>query len=87
MNTSPGSLDETKQMKETPISNPKVRKLNIFFSTGIHVTARAPSTSKYGVTVYDVLTAIHKLYKKKVRCPNPQRSANFNLNGTFIGRR
>ncbi|KAF8245427.1 hypothetical protein K440DRAFT_555982 [Wilcoxina mikolae CBS 423.85] len=65
MNTSPASLDESKAMKETPISNPKVRKLNIFFSTGIHVTARAPSTSKHGVTVHDVLMAIHKLYKKK----------------------
>jgi hypothetical protein len=65
MNTSPAALDEAKAMKETPISNPKVRKLHVFFSTGIHVTVRAPSTAKVGVSVYDVLHAIHKMYKKK----------------------
>jgi hypothetical protein len=66
MNTSPGTLDDWKHLKEIPISNPKVRKMHIFFSTGIHVTARSSPSSKVGVSVYDVLTAIHKLYKKKV---------------------
>jgi len=69
MNTSPGALDDAKAMKEVPISNPKVRKLHVFFSTGIHITARASPSSKVGVSVYDVLTAIHKLYKKKVELP------------------
>jgi hypothetical protein len=70
MNTSPASLDEAAAMKQTPISDPKVRKLTIFFSTGLHVTARASSTltgKTLGVTVFDVLTAIHKQMKKKVR--------------------
>ena len=53
-------------MKELPATTPKVRKLNLYFSTGLHVTARAGSISKHGVTVYDVLTAIYKMYKKKV---------------------
>lgn len=65
MNSSPMALDEAKAMKEVPVSNPKVRKLNIFFSTGLHVTARASPSSTVGVSVYDVLTAIHKLFKKK----------------------
>ncbi|KAI5820597.1 hypothetical protein BZA77DRAFT_301167 [Pyronema omphalodes] len=65
MNTSPATLEDAKAMKELPITTPKVRKLHIFFGTGIHVTARASPSSKTGVTVYDCLTAIHKLYKKK----------------------
>ncbi|KAI5777572.1 hypothetical protein EDC01DRAFT_678378 [Geopyxis carbonaria] len=68
MNTSPGSLDEANAMKSVPISDPKVKKLNVFFSTGLHVTARASSTTTgktLGVTVMDVLTAIHKQMKKK----------------------
>lgn len=81
MNTSPAALDEAKAMKETPISNPKVRKLHVFFSTGIHVTVRAPSTAKVGVSVYDVLHAIHKMYKKKVRT-RPSRSSKIPTNIT-----
>lgn len=34
---------------------------------GLHVTARAGAASALGVSVYDVLAAIHKQFKKKVR--------------------
>jgi hypothetical protein len=66
MNKSPGTLDDWRQLRDIPISEPRVRKMHVFFSTGIHVTARCSPTSKVGVSVYDVLTAIHKLYKNKV---------------------
>lgn len=36
---------------------------------GLHVTARASAASALGVSVYDVLAAIHKQFKKKVHYP------------------
>ena len=72
MNTSPGTLEEAKAMKDTPISNPKVRKLHVFFTTGLHVTVRASASAKNGVSVFDVLHAIHKMFKKKARASFPR---------------
>jgi len=65
MNTHPSHLDDWKQLKQVPISSPKVKLLDIYFPMGLHVTARAGASSALGVSVYDVLAAIHKQFKKK----------------------
>jgi hypothetical protein len=46
-----------------PLTNPRLKAVQIWFETGIQVTAR----NRTGVTVEDGLKAIHKLYRKKVR--------------------
>jgi len=65
MNTHPSNLDDWKSLKEVPISTPKVKLLDIYFPLGLLVTARASASSAVGVSVYDVLVAIHKQFKKK----------------------
>lgn len=69
INTHPSHLDDWKQLKQVPISSPKVKLLDIYFPMGLHVTARAGAASALGVSVYDVLAAIHKQFKKKVYFP------------------
>ncbi|RPB17414.1 hypothetical protein P167DRAFT_479473 [Morchella conica CCBAS932] len=65
INTHPSHLDDWKQLKQIPISSPKVKLLDVYFPMGLHVTARASAASALGVSVYDVLAAIHKQFKKK----------------------
>ncbi|CAZ86232.1 unnamed protein product [Tuber melanosporum] len=65
LNTHPSHLDDWKSLKEIPITTPKVKLLDVYFPLGLHVTARAGSSSTVGVSVYDVLVAIHKQFKKK----------------------
>lgn len=87
MNTSPSSLDDAATLKSTPISDPKVRKMTIFFNTGLHVTARASSTvtgKTMGVTVMDVLNAIYKQMKKKVRYLTSHSSPSSATTGSYI---
>lgn len=64
MNTSPATLDEGNL--DVPLTNPPLKAVQIWFETGIQVTAR---NMKKGVTIKDALKAIYKLYHKKVR-PN-----------------
>lgn len=82
MNTHPSHLDDWKSLKEVPISNPKVKLLDIYFPLGLHVTARASASSAVGVSVYDVLVAIHKQFKKKVK-PFSLLSLALHANGIF----
>lgn len=46
-----------------PLTNPPLKAVKIYFSTGINVTARNLSN---GVTIKDALKAIHKMFHKKV---------------------
>jgi hypothetical protein len=69
LNSHPSHLDDWKSLKDIPATTPKVKLLDIYFPLGLHVTARAGASSTTGVSVYDVLVAIHKQFKKKVFPP------------------
>jgi hypothetical protein len=62
INTSPTSIDD-KDVLKLPLTNPKVKKIDLHFPLGLEVTAR----NLKGVTIKDALDAIHKQFKKKVR--------------------
>ncbi|KAI1915733.1 hypothetical protein LOZ53_002286 [Ophidiomyces ophidiicola] len=60
LNTSPASLDEKDTLKKF-LTTPPVKKIDLNFPLGLHVTAR----NLKGVTIKDALDAIHKQFKKK----------------------
>ena len=62
VNTSPSSIDDKEYLK-IMLTTPPVKKIDLFFKTGLHVTAR----NLKGVTIKDAMDAIHKSFKKRVR--------------------
>jgi len=61
MNTSPATLDDGIDL-DVALTNPPLKAVQIWFPTGLHVTAR---NLRKGVTIKDALKAIHKMYHKK----------------------
>lgn len=61
LNTSPSTIDDKEWLKK-PLTEPKVKKIDLHFPLGLEVTAR----NLKGVTIKDALDAIHKQFKKKV---------------------
>ncbi|KAL7267630.1 hypothetical protein RUND412_009774 [Rhizina undulata] len=64
MNTPASTIDDWKTLKDISVTNPKVKTLDIYFPMGGHVTARAGPGKPVGVSIYDVVVAIHKRFKK-----------------------
>ncbi|KAF2010146.1 hypothetical protein BU24DRAFT_473324 [Aaosphaeria arxii CBS 175.79] len=60
LNTSPSSIDDKDVLKK-PLTEPKIKKIDLHFPLGLEVTAR----NLKGVTIKDALDAIHKQFKKK----------------------
>lgn len=60
INSSPATTDDKDTLKKL-LTTPPVKKIDLRFKTGLHVTAR----NLKGVTIKDALDAIHKQYKKK----------------------
>ncbi|CCC06685.1 hypothetical protein SMACR_00711 [Sordaria macrospora] len=60
VNTSPTSIDDKEYLK-VMLTTPPVKKIDLYFKTGLHVTAR----NLKGVTIRDAMDAIHKSFKKK----------------------
>ncbi|KAK2760930.1 hypothetical protein FQN54_002172 [Arachnomyces sp. PD_36] len=60
LNTSPASLDD-KDVLKMHLTKPPVKKIDLDFPLGLHVTAR----NLKGVTIKDALDAIYKQFKKK----------------------
>ena len=61
LNTSPSTVDD-KDILKLYLVNPPVKKIDLDFPLGLHVTAR----NLKGVTIKDALDAIYKQFKKKV---------------------
>lgn len=60
INTSSSAVEDREILKKL-LTNPPVKKIDLEFSLGSHVTAR----NLKGVTIKDALDAIHKQYKKR----------------------
>jgi len=60
INTSPTTIGEPDTLKK-PFTTPLIKKVDLKFKTGLVVTAR----NLKGVTIKDVLDAIHKQFKKR----------------------
>ncbi|KAH8729496.1 hypothetical protein BGZ61DRAFT_475109 [Ilyonectria robusta] len=60
INQSPNGIEDPAILK-LPLTNPKVKKIDLHFKLGKEVTAR----NMKGVTIKDALDAIHKAYKKR----------------------
>lgn len=61
LNTSPSTVED-KDILKLYLVNPPVKKIDLDFPLGLHVTAR----NLKGVTIKDALDAIYKQFKKKV---------------------
>lgn len=61
INTSPSTTIDDKDFLSLPLTNPKVKKIDLVFQAGLHVVARNPK----GVTIKDAVDAIYKANKKK----------------------
>jgi len=61
LNTSPSTVED-KDILKLYLVNPPVKKIDLDFPSGLHVTAR----NLKGVTIKDALDAIYKQFKKKV---------------------
>lgn len=60
INSSPNTVEDPAILK-LPLTNPKVKKIDLHFPLGMEVTAR----NLKGVTIKDALDAIYKSYKKR----------------------
>ncbi|KAF2202255.1 hypothetical protein GQ43DRAFT_369533 [Delitschia confertaspora ATCC 74209] len=60
LNTSPSTIDDKDVLKKF-LTTPKIKKIDLHFPLGLHVTAR----NLKGVTIKDALDAIHKKFKTK----------------------
>ncbi|KAF1817411.1 hypothetical protein P152DRAFT_463572 [Eremomyces bilateralis CBS 781.70] len=60
INTSPATIEDKDVLKK-PLCTPMVKKIDLHFKLGLHVTAR----NLKGVTIKDALDVIFKQYKKK----------------------
>lgn len=64
INTSPSTVEDKDALKKL-LTDPPVKKIDLYFPLGVEVTAR----NLKGVTIKDALDAIHKPYKKRVSNP------------------
>ncbi|KAJ4393060.1 hypothetical protein N0V93_002267 [Gnomoniopsis smithogilvyi] len=60
INSSPNTIED-KDILKLHLTEPPIKKVDLYFPLGLHVTAR----SMKGVTIKDAMDAIHKQYKKK----------------------